>query len=301
MPLNNTEEERELEANRQLADKIRLEQPVIRDFRRLFKQMGKDLEAFFSVTNRVPDAEEYSDDVKAILLPHYRKVANAFGGTLMEFLETAPTDEPVLEALATIAVESNRDIEAVLSDIEAQVTIQTRAFIRESVDAQTAKITGTNQNQLSRSVSEAIATLSEGNGAASSTEVAAEANSEFVRVSTPRAETIAATTTQEAAEGVKSIEQNIFSETLIAAGFAQVSTKAWVTVGDDRVRQAHSLANGQTQPVNQPFVVMGQLLRFPGDSALGATASNVMRCRCSSLLIIGIDITRTSFNLGLRG
>jgi len=301
MPLNNTEEERELEANKQLAVKIRLEQPVIRDFRRLFKQMGKDLEAFFSVTNRVPDAEEYADDVKAILRPHYRKVTDAFGGILMEFLETAPDDEPVIEALTTIAVESDRDIEAVLSDIQAQVTMQTRAFIRESVDAETEKITVTNQTQLNRAVSEAIATLSEGNGAASTDKVAEEANSEFVSLSSPRSETIAATTTQEAAEGVKSIEQNVLSETLVGAGFTQVSTKAWVTVGDDRVRDSHSAANGQTQLINQPFVVMGQLLRFPGDSALGATAANVINCRCSSLLIIGSDLTRTSFNLGLRG
>ena len=301
MPLNNTQAERELAANKQLADKLKFEQPVARDFRRLFKQMGKDLEAFLSVTNRVPDATQYSDDVMSILRPHYRKVTNAFGGTLMGFLESAGSEEPVIEALTTIAEESGRDLAAILFDIEKEVTLQTGQLIQSSVNTQTQLITATNQNQLIGSVTETIATGATQEVAPGLAEIASEANKEFVRVSTPRADTIAATTTQEAAEGVKEIEQNVLSETLIAGGFAQVSTKVWVTVGDDRVRQSHVAANGQTQSVNQPFVVMGQLLRFPGDRTLGATASNTINCRCSSLLVIGTDLTRNSFNLGLRG
>jgi hypothetical protein len=38
----------------------------------------------------------------------------------------------------------------------------------------------------------------------------------------------------------------------------------------------------QTVPLAQPFSVSGQLLRFPGDTSLGATAGNVVNCRCSA-------------------
>lgn len=301
MPLNTTLEEQRDEGARQLAEKIRLEKAVIRDFRRLFKQMGKDLEAFYSVTGLVSDAELYRDDIKAILLPHYRRVADSFGGVISDFLRSAPADEPVIQALSVIAEESDTDISSIISQIETRVILESREFISSRVDSQVQLITQTNQVQLNRSITETIANISQQGGSADAPEVAAEARSEFVRISTPRAETIASTTTQEAAEGIKSIEHTALTETLVAAGYIELSKKAWATLGDSLVRIFHNEANGQTQPVDQPFVVGGQLLMFPGDRSLGASAGNTINCRCSSLLVITSNNIRNSFNSGLRG
>lgn len=57
--------------------------------------------------------------------------------------------------------------------------------------------------------------------------------------------------------------------------------KFWIATQDDRVREAHSAADGQTRPIAFPYVVMGQELMFPGDTSLGATAANVILCRCT--------------------
>lgn len=60
-------------------------------------------------------------------------------------------------------------------------------------------------------------------------------------------------------------------------------TKTWITVGDRRVRKSHQLANGQTVPVNQPFILPGGLLMFPADSSLGVDFSEIVNCRCTAL------------------
>ena len=59
--------------------------------------------------------------------------------------------------------------------------------------------------------------------------------------------------------------------------------KEWVTQGDERVRPAHVSADSQLQRVQDLYVVMGQQLRFPGDTSFGATAANVINCRCDSV------------------
>ena len=60
-------------------------------------------------------------------------------------------------------------------------------------------------------------------------------------------------------------------------------TKTWVTVGDERVRPAHVAADDQIVNINQPFRVGGELLFIPGDTSLGATVGNVIRCRCAAV------------------
>jgi uncharacterized protein with gpF-like domain len=57
--------------------------------------------------------------------------------------------------------------------------------------------------------------------------------------------------------------------------------KEWIATLDNRVRSPHMLAHGQKQGINEPYTVMGQRLMFPGDGMLGATADNLIQCRCS--------------------
>lgn len=56
--------------------------------------------------------------------------------------------------------------------------------------------------------------------------------------------------------------------------------KRWVTQGDDRVRDKHASADGQEVPIDEPFEVGGELLMYPADTSLGASADNVINCRC---------------------
>lgn len=58
------------------------------------------------------------------------------------------------------------------------------------------------------------------------------------------------------------------------------SMKRWVTILDGREREWHNEANGMLVPIDEPFEVGGELLMYPLDSSLGATADNIANCRC---------------------
>ena len=61
--------------------------------------------------------------------------------------------------------------------------------------------------------------------------------------------------------------------------------KKWMAANQERTRDGHRGASGQVVAFDEPFLVAnanGQLepLMFPGDTSLGASASNVINCRC---------------------
>jgi HK97 family phage portal protein len=58
--------------------------------------------------------------------------------------------------------------------------------------------------------------------------------------------------------------------------------KEWIATFDDRTREAHSMAHGQRRDMDQPYIVKGQRLMFPGDGSLGASADNLIQCRCKA-------------------
>ena len=56
--------------------------------------------------------------------------------------------------------------------------------------------------------------------------------------------------------------------------------KRWKTFGDEKVRKTHNEVNGETIPIQQPFIVGGYRMMFPGDTSFGAPAQEVVNCRC---------------------
>lgn len=57
--------------------------------------------------------------------------------------------------------------------------------------------------------------------------------------------------------------------------------KSWLATSDDRTRDDHLSADGQTVDISAPYEVGGSRLMFAGDSSLGADASETINCRCS--------------------
>lgn len=55
--------------------------------------------------------------------------------------------------------------------------------------------------------------------------------------------------------------------------------KRWVSAKDARVRDVHGQADGQTVPTDEPFIVGGEKMMFPGDRT-SASAWNLYNCRC---------------------
>jgi len=66
---------------------------------------------------------------------------------------------------------------------------------------------------------------------------------------------------------------------VMAATLVGVAYKEWLTAEDDRVRETHQEADGQVVPVDQPFIVGGEALDYPGDP--GGSDEEVCNCRCT--------------------
>lgn len=62
--------------------------------------------------------------------------------------------------------------------------------------------------------------------------------------------------------------------------------KGWITSGDDHVRQAHRQAGldyAAAIPIEQPFIVGGERLMYPGDPS--GSAANIVNCRCLQIAL----------------
>lgn len=63
--------------------------------------------------------------------------------------------------------------------------------------------------------------------------------------------------------------------------------KVWISTRDGRTREApdsefdHATADGQIVPLNDPFIVSGEQLMYPGDYTMGASKGNHINCRCT--------------------
>lgn len=95
-----------------------------------------------------------------------------------------------------------------------------------------------------------------------------------------RAETIARTETQSSVHAAK---HEAYQQGLDRSGRdAALVTRRWRSVGDGRVRHTHQVLNAQeVTGMDLPFQSpSGALMRFPGDTSLGAGAAEIIACRC---------------------
>ncbi|MBM3314267.1 phage portal protein [candidate division WOR-3 bacterium] len=66
---------------------------------------------------------------------------------------------------------------------------------------------------------------------------------------------------------------------------AGLQQKEWLATKDDRVRDEHLEADGQTVPIAEAFEVGGERLDYPGDP--GGDPGNIINCRCTVLPVVG--------------
>jgi hypothetical protein len=60
-----------------------------------------------------------------------------------------------------------------------------------------------------------------------------------------------------------------------------IYAKKWSATGGPRTRDDHNTANGQVRKLDEPFIVGGEKLMYPLDGSLGASAKNIVQCRCT--------------------
>lgn len=63
-----------------------------------------------------------------------------------------------------------------------------------------------------------------------------------------------------------------------------VSKKGWLATLDPRTREAHAEAHGQVVGLDEPFIVGGEALMYPGDSS--GSPDNIINCRCTMYAVV---------------
>jgi len=105
------------------------------------------------------------------------------------------------------------------------------------------------------------------------------------QVTEPRARVIARTESHGARNTV-----NAATVRRVASAFAQPDAfkRRWQAANDDRTRESHRRADGQTVGMNEPFRVGRASLDFPGDPS--GPAEETVNCRCTMLTIVDTEV-----------
>ena len=255
MPLAQTRAERQRQGALDTAKKMRLEIPFAKDIRRLLKAISDDFYNEYIRSGTVIDVNEYTDDLNAALKKNYRNIANKFKNNLL-------SEKGI-----------NENIEASL-----KTYIDTHSF------RQTGLILDTTNELLNRDLQGSIITLSESGQELTNENVADLTWKKNSARAAGRAKTIAETETQNMAETTKQTEADELAIAgAVIAGVTvanQVLKKRYNANLDEKVRISHAIADGQIRRITEPFIVNGELMMYPSDTSLGASAANTVNCRC---------------------
>lgn len=257
-------------AAQQLAKKLKLEEQVKPDLRRLFKKIAKDINVIWVATNNIPSLESFKPELITLLRDHYRRVEKKFSKTLR-------MDGKGYELL----LEKKQDNQ---EETDNSISHAIMAYILTHSVLQSQYILDTTQKELQSIVAHQAMQSAMAEIPQSSIEMGNAIKSEFEAASTNRIDTIALTETQMAAETMKHIEAGILALALLTQSEQLIST--WHATLDSRTRPAHAYAHGQEVPQGIPFHVGGEQLLYPGDSSLGASLGNIINCRCSSITTV---------------
>lgn len=263
----------DVDALRDLNEKLQLERKLVDEIRAFNRRMVRLTIREFAQGAGAFNAAAMEQELIQILAEHYARVGEPFSKQLTDIMP----DDIVVTAAEREAIDR-----------------ALRFFYAARAPEQAGIITATNQRNIVESIDEAIQ-ISQDEAAEgrrqTRRDIAVQTGANLSRKLNGRVTGIASLETQAIAEAAKATEAQVltFQPPSVTGGtLREVPVpKEWVTMGDEVVRRtpfSHVEADSQEKPLNQPFVVSGQLLRWPGDTSLGASVANVINCRCSSVV-----------------
>ena len=269
MPTNFKQQTPEKAVAEETAKKLTLEKRLKDEMTRVFNEIGRQASNQFRANRTLINTADFQDEIEVILRQHSRRIANKFQKTLRN------------DSAATAADISQEFSDAINDpDLQAEIAATAAAVLAQQARQSAALITQTNRHaleaDLGMATANAVATTPTGQATATAA-IAVGLKAIWNRQTAGRVGTIATTETETSAETSKAIETDIINQ----RNFPGMEiVKMWITVGDERVRDDHIAADRQIKQANEPFIVGGERLQFPKDRSLGASAGNVINCRC---------------------
>lgn len=204
---------------------------------------------------------KYETNIEDELLAHYRKVYLEFGDDYRQ------AKKITLPLVVSIALNNSAD-----------------DMFKRKAEKQARTITNTNHRQLNKIkkiAGEQILILQKANPSLTFVQLTTQL---YQAALLRRVEYIAAYETQWSAEFSKAHEVSFIAKgagVSFKAAKQDGNYKRWDAVGDDRMRDWHADVDSTIITIEEPFEVNGEYMMHPGDDTLGATASNLINCRCS--------------------
>lgn len=273
--------ERKAAINEQTKDeearKIRLENKFRPTVTSLFNRMAKAFENLYLTTGQIIQYNEFSGQWAGALETHYRRVGKDFtsnvrkSGYVRDLMIKQDEDELTGDEIAAVAA-------AYLLFTQSRVSEQTTFIISTSNDDVLQAVQGAlRQFRIDNPLREPT-----------NEEIGRRASKILRKKFNSRITTITNMQTQAPAEEAKRLEARALAGVALLP-FQLVTdvpdqvTKLWADVRDSAVRDAHAAANGQRRIADDPFIVGGERLQYPGDGSLGASIGNLANCRCSAI------------------
>lgn len=255
----NTKEFRK-EVLEQVAKKIKLETRLKPKIKKFLRTINKEVSARYEATGVIGNLNKYTPELIAILKDHYRITQKRFMGEY-----------------------------EIKGDAEKATDLLMEEFIDGQAPKQAGYILDTTKKETMASLGATFATAIH-QGLVSASDFSKEFRKNMDDKVSGRSEIISMTETQQLAEKTKLTEAMVNAGDVTAGNIPlqpkKNAFKTWHTVGDISVRDTHVAANGQTKPLNEPFVVGGSLLNYPSDTSLGSDMKEIYNCRCVSIVRI---------------
>jgi uncharacterized protein with gpF-like domain len=265
---NSNSDKRIASAVRDLAIKLKLEPKIKREMINLFDEMATYGKNLYKKERKIATFNAYKPELVYLLKNHYKRVQLVFSNQIREEVDK---------------VRSKAD-----DRMSYQIQYELDRYSDEQSNQSANQIIETSNEEFQEYILSAYAYYASQGIIPTEKQVIEKAYEDFMARAHSRAETIAITETQGPAENAKYTEALLLSS--ISAGLlydsvveAKVGTKYWMAILDDRTREWHVEADGQKRPLDQPFIVMGENLMYPKDTSMGASAENVINCRCSTV------------------
>jgi len=273
-----TTSERNKRAKRNLTLKLALEKTLNRDLVSYFNEIKTDVVSFYTATGLLINADIYQKQTETLLERHYKRVIRNF------INEGKYSYRKSLEAKG---IEYKQEQEEEDEKIKATSVLIALAFVESIIQRRALQLIETTNDNIKDTAAKATKKAKE-----SGTKVRDEINKGLDKAFKSRYAMIALTETQFMAERSKNIEAAVISRNGdvdpssindgVVTGNPDVK-KEWAAILDDRTRGGHAMADGQTQNMNDPYIVNGEYLMYPSDTSMGASLGNIINCRCSSL------------------
>ncbi|HDY66303.1 MAG TPA: hypothetical protein ENH85_00775 [Candidatus Scalindua sp.] len=289
-------------------EQIRLEMIFEPKLRALNRIIAEQASIFYANTEVVINSENFQPQLIGLLRDQYRKVIKKFGFFIRDSITKKNINaEFQIESAEFVVEESDqrapligqtqqKDIETAINNGLIGLLLIMGVSSEEIMES--ANFGVAQRREILQAMVDSNTTFTE---TRKTQELQRLIKRDYNQRAIGRSKTIAITETNTSANFAMELEETLASEdedlaeAAVLAGLIGANQlingtlpirKEWVAVLDDRTRATHVRADGQVRNVNEPFNVGGSLLRFPGDTALGAPIEEIANCRCKSVPVI---------------